>query len=251
MSRRLVSRSYRWRVHIGVVVTTSLLVAGNVSAVVVNRGGSTLPAGPVIEHIGGVVVPTVTPAPPGPTTPGELHLVLWADTVKAGQIVIATVHGPDLSTYICGVYDTLEARISVLWRTTHYLTIAEYIPANVSSPGFPKVPIDYPVNANAAFFAIGLPIRPYRIRIPDLPTGSYRVRQDIDQGAKVPPVKGSLFTPPFTSGRERLSKRMQPSISAVPTGRKHRGTSCGSATGGLEAPAATPQQVFGTDSTRR
>lgn len=182
MSRQSVSRSYRWRIRTGVGFAIMLLVAGSVSAVVVNRGGSPRPAGPGVQQIGGVAVPTITPARPGPTTPGDLHLVLSATTVKAGQIVVATVHGPDLNSYICGVYDTLEARISGKWRTTHDLTIAEYIQANMSLPGFPKVPMDYPVNANETFFAIGLPIRPSRIRIPNLPTGSYRVRQDLNQG---------------------------------------------------------------------
>ncbi|HEX6394406.1 MAG TPA: hypothetical protein VFZ97_13285 [Acidimicrobiales bacterium] len=65
----------------------------------------------------------------------------------------------------------LEAEITGQWRSINYLTVAE--------PGGTE-PQAIAIDSEVSFARVGRTVRPYRLLVPPVEPGGYRVRQDIN-----------------------------------------------------------------------
>jgi len=115
-------------------------------------------------------LPNAAPPPVRRGPVGDLKLETAALRAVPGQIVVVTVTGSNLEGYMAGVYDTLEARIDGQWRTVYYL-------ATNAWSGNP--PQNYLLNEDVMFPFVGVPLRPYEVKVPYIAPGNYRIRHDI------------------------------------------------------------------------
>jgi len=112
---------------------------------------------------------------PAPANKGAHHgrvLHLSKTTVKSGEIIFRTIDGWNPRTDLSGVNMTLEHFESGTWQTIYYLWLDS--------------PKDTPVGTNEAISAVGFSGAGWssrQIRIPDVPPGTYRVRQDLSVGS--------------------------------------------------------------------
>jgi hypothetical protein len=99
-------------------------------------------------------------------------LQLSATTVTPGEVISRTISGGTDQSDIATIADmTLEKQVAGSWRSLYYLELTQ---AN---------PQDTVATEGVAFPAIALPPTALKARIPDVPPGTYRIRQDVTSAA--------------------------------------------------------------------
>lgn len=114
----------------------------------------------------------IEPLPVNSTDSGGLALQLSATKVTPGEIVSRTIEGGNAQSDIATIADmSLEMQVAGSWRTLYFLELTQ---AN---------PQDTVATEGIAFPAIALPPTALKARIPDIPPGTYRIRQDVTSAA--------------------------------------------------------------------
>ena len=106
------------------------------------------------------------------SNPLNLTLQLSQTTVTPGQIITRTIGGATPNDDVSTIADmTLEQFVDGSWQTLYFLELA------------PENPRDTVATSEIAIPAIALPPTALEARIPDLPPGTYRIRQDVSSVA--------------------------------------------------------------------
>lgn len=123
----------------------------------------------------------VEPDPVNMADPAGRALHLSKTTVVPGEIITRTIQGANNHSDITSVIMTLEHFQRGSWRTIYYLWLL--------SPPEVSVPKPYEIIP-----AVGIGPAAAMVKIPDVPPGTYRVRQDIGIGsATAPPTPITLY----------------------------------------------------------
>ena len=101
-------------------------------------------------------------------------MLLSETTVTPGEIITRTISGANNDSDITDVALILEKFENGSWRTLYYLYL-EYDQQR---------PTDAKTGPGVAISAVGLRPTALKVRIPDVPPGTYRVRQDMSRDSE-------------------------------------------------------------------
>ncbi len=124
-------------------------------------------------------LPGIAPWPAATADPDGLSLALSKTTVKPGDVITRTIAGADRHPDVI-TSDTLflEKQIDGQWRWIYFLDLAP--PSG--TPG------NYVPGPDTAISAVGLLPQPFIFQIPNVPPGTYRLRQDATYGSDTGPA---------------------------------------------------------------
>jgi len=112
-------------------------------------------------------------------------LRLSKTTVAPGEIITRTIDGADPKTDITSIALMLEQFTNGSWRIVSFLFLGQPL-AN-------QPPADQPPVPNLSIPAVGYPTHTLELLIPDVPPGTYRVRQDMSVTIVSTPI--TLYAP--------------------------------------------------------
>lgn len=138
-------------------------------------------------QLGVSAVPAASPPPQG------VSLELSKTVVHPGEIITRTIRGSqppkltgnDFRSDLVGPVMMLEQKVKGEWRLIYYLGIGY----GSQKPG------NFRPGPNVAISAIGLETGPATIKIPELPPGSYRLREDLQREDDLTPMPATPSPP--------------------------------------------------------
>jgi hypothetical protein len=125
--------------------------------------------------------------------PSDLSLALSQTTVRPGEVITRTIRGAhahilignDYRTDIVGPVMMLEAQVQGSWRLLYYLGLGY----QGQPPGY------FRASPDIAIPAVGFSPAPATIEIPNLPPGTYRLREDVQREDLLTPLPATPSPP--------------------------------------------------------